>query len=125
MSHNFFGKTLVTPIECAMESPCIGVTSVFPKNLWHILSSLHLTQKLASVRKHGKISFDFEKSNPFSVDQISTTMISFMMVECAMEGPCIWLSIVHPTDVTSKLFDHRRLPAIGKFYATIGNQSHS
>ena len=96
-------------VECAMESPCIGlsiahstgVTSVFPKKLWDILSSLHLTQKLASVSKYGKISFEIEKSNPFSIDQISATMISFMMVECAMEIPCIGLSIAHSTGVTS------------------------
>ena len=26
MSHNFFGKTLVTPVECAMESPMHGLS---------------------------------------------------------------------------------------------------
>ena len=79
-------------VECAIESPMhglsvahsTGVTSVFPKKLWGILSRLHLTQKLASVRKYRKISFDIENSSPFSIDQVSTTKISFTMVECAI-----------------------------------------
>ena len=92
-------------VERALESPCVGisiahstgVTSTFPKKLWVILSSLYLSQKLASTSKYGKVSFETEKSNPFSVDQISATMISFIMVECAMKNLMYELSIAHLT----------------------------
>ena len=50
---------------------------------------------MASVGKYCKISFEIEKPNPFSVDQISAIMISFMMVECAIENQCIGFFIAH------------------------------
>ena len=49
--------------------------------------------------KYGKISFETEKSNPFSVDQISATMISLIMVKCAMESSYIGFFITNSTIV--------------------------